>query len=283
MEITEKQHFKESLFIPLFFVSFLWLIKIMERFGYYNFENWGLWPRHLEGLPGILTMPLVHGNARPFEALGDYAHLASNSAPLLFLGFLLLQLYRPIAWRVVWQIWLIAGTITWLIARSETLSGDPVRHIGASGIVYGFAFFLFASGILRGDRRSMALSLMMVFVYGSMVWGLLPLMKGVSFEGHIAGAVAGISVAFLHKNYLQATAPKKIILPPSPQEDPLNAHENPWWVPPPPPKDLIDFINQLHQQQNPTNPAITPNENQQQNPPTPLEIKYIIIKDKDKE
>jgi hypothetical protein len=80
-------------------------------------------------------MPLVHGNARPFEALGDYAHLASNSAPLLFLGFLLLQLYRPIAWRVVWQIWLIAGTITWLIARSETLSGDPVRHIGASGIV----------------------------------------------------------------------------------------------------------------------------------------------------
>ncbi len=107
--------------------------------------------------------------------------------------------------------------------------------------------------------------------------GLLPLMKGVSFEGHIAGAVAGISVAFLHKSYLQATAPKKIILPPSPQEDPLNAHENPWWVPPPPPKDLIDFINQLHQQQNPTNPAITPNENQQQNPRTPLEIKYIII------
>ena len=119
---------------------------------------------------------------------GDLSHLFSNSFPIIVLGFIILQNYRSIAWQLLFWLTAMSGFWTWAIGR-------PSHHIGASGVIYGMAFFVFFSGILRRDTRSMALAMLVTFLYGGLVWGLLPIQIGVSWEGHIAGAVAGVICA----------------------------------------------------------------------------------------
>lgn len=170
---------------PAFFVLLLWGIMYMEYSSGYGFDEFGVFPRNVKGLKGILFYPLIHG---------DMEHLLSNSLPLLMLGAAMVFFYRQLAIRVVVIIWLLSGFGLWL-------GGREVYHIGASGLVYGLAFFLFASGILRRDPRLMAISLLVVFLYGSMVWGVFPLWRGISWEGHLFGSLAGIlcAVVFRHE------------------------------------------------------------------------------------
>ncbi len=169
---------------PAFFILVLWLVKYMEISSGYRLDEFGVYPRHWEGLKGILTAPFVHG---------DLTHLASNSIPLLLLGAGLVYFYGPLAMKVFSLIYLLSGAALWL-------GGREVYHIGASGIVYGLAFFLFFSGILRKDTRLMALSLLVVFLYGSMVWGIFPLWRGISWEAHLFGSLAGILCAVLFRH-----------------------------------------------------------------------------------
>ncbi len=183
--MDENTTFKNSLYLPVSFVLLLWLIKLLE----FTFETqWakylGVFPRTWEGLSGLLTFPLVHG---------DFGHLASNSVPLLVLSTAILYFYRPVALRVIGLIYVLHGLLVFIAARQ-------VVHIGASGLVYGFATFLLASGIIRKDRSLMAISLLVTFLYGGMVWGVLPIKEGVSWEGHLFGALSGIFSAFLYKD-----------------------------------------------------------------------------------
>lgn len=213
----EGRRFWASFLLPTLFVAALCFFKMAETWSGISLVSWGIYPRTREGLIGILTAPLVHG---------DWEHLFSNAVPLIALGGLAIHTYRIVAIPMLLFIYLMSGLGIWLMGRTS-------HHIGASGIVYGLAFFIFFSGIFRRDTRSMALAAIVVMFYGSMVWGLLPLVDGISWEGHIAGALAGVASAYYARN---------INLPPAHQwaddtannnnndDDPLNAKEYPFWI-----------------------------------------------------
>jgi len=150
----------------------------------------GILPRNFSGFVGIFTSPLIHGG---------FSHLISNTAPLIFMGLGIFYFYPKVAYKVFTIIYLGTGVLVWIFARE-------VYHIGASGIIYGFVSFLFFSGIFRKDNRSIALALIVILFYGGLIWGVLPIEKGVSWESHLFGAIAGIIAAFIFR---KVDPPKK--------------------------------------------------------------------------
>jgi len=182
---NEIQHRNNSYFtIPLYFVLTLWIVKWAEyKFGL-DLALLGVRPHDISGLKGILFSPLIHG---------DTGHLFNNSIPLFVLSMALFYFYKPIAWRVLILSWILSGFSTWLIGRENTY------HIGASGIIYALASFLFFSGVIRKHPKLMAISLIVTFLYGSMVWGIFPNEVRISWEGHLSGAVIGMVLAFVFR------------------------------------------------------------------------------------
>ena len=150
----EKKKLLFSVTVPLAFIIFLWIIQIIQYLFDLNLDKFGLLPRHIAGLIGIITAPLLHAG---------FAHLFSNTLPLLFLGTGILYFYPESAFKVFLIVYIIPGIFVWLFARTA-------YHIGASGMVYGFVTFLFFSGIIRRDTRSIALALIVTFLYGGIVW-----------------------------------------------------------------------------------------------------------------
>ncbi len=174
----------KSLLIPGSFVLALWIILILQQTFNLNFPyEFGLHPRTFSGLIGIVTSPLIHAG---------YAHLLSNTLPLFLLSAGIIYFYPETAYKVIVIIYLATGLLVWLFARS-------VYHIGASGLIYGFAAFLFFSGIFKRDNRSIGLSLLVTFIYGGMVWGILPGQPGISWESHFFGGITGIVCAFIFR------------------------------------------------------------------------------------
>lgn len=183
---TDKKRFLISLLFPLCFVALLWIIKIIEVVTDSNFSNFGLYPLHGKGLIGIVTGPLIHG---------DWKHLINNSFPILALSWGVFYFYRDIAYKVFFLTYFLSQIWLWFFYIR------PAWHIGASGLVYGFGAFLFISGIIRKNRHLLAISLLVAFLYGSMVWGLLPIEEHISWEGHLMGLMAGIILAFYYKDF----------------------------------------------------------------------------------
>ena len=186
-EIDFKNERRKVMFSAIFSVTLvllLWIIKIYEWFFDLDLHAFALKPRTLRGLPGIITEPLLHA---------DWSHLFSNSVPLFLLLMATLYFYRGIGLRVLGYIWLFTGIGVWFFARDS-------YHIGASGIVYGLATFLAISGILRHDSRLMSISLLIIFLYGGMIWGVLPLFHHVSWESHLMGSLAGAFCAYRYRN-----------------------------------------------------------------------------------
>ena len=132
----------------------------------------------------ILLSPLIHS---------DFNHLISNSIPLLVLGTGIIYFYRELAYRVIGFVWLLSGICVWLGARDS-------YHIGASGLIYGLASFLFLSGIIRKDVRLASISLLIVFLYGGLVWGVLPIFPHISWEYHLYGGLSGFISAIIYRN-----------------------------------------------------------------------------------
>ncbi len=180
----ERKRFIYSLVFPAFFLFLIWSAKIFEITMELSFVEGGVYPRRLSGLKGILLSPLIHG---------DWKHLVNNSMPVFFLSVALLYFYREIAYHIWFLIYLIGGILLWGVGRQA-------YHIGASGLIYGLAAFLFLSGLIRRVRSLMAISLLVVFWYGSLVWGLLPFDVEVSFEAHITGALSGIILALVYRD-----------------------------------------------------------------------------------
>lgn len=179
-----KRRFFISLVFPVIFLVLLWLIKLIETGLDLNFAFWGIYPLTVKGLKGILLSPLVHS---------DFKHLLNNSIPLLILGVSLFYFYSKVAFRVFFMIYMMVGIWVWF-------GGRPAYHIGASGLVYGFASFLFFSGIIRNHISLMAISLLVVFLYGGMVWGIFPIYEKVSWESHMLGSIAGVFLAFYYRH-----------------------------------------------------------------------------------
>jgi membrane associated rhomboid family serine protease len=169
-----------SLLYPTLFVMLLWGLKLYEVVEHVNLSIYGLYPRRINGLLGILTAPLLHAN---------FTHLLSNTFPLLILGSIIFYFYRTIAFQVFFWVYIMTGIWVWVAARDA-------YHIGASGIIYGFITFLFFSGVFRKDTRLLSLSLFITFLYGGAVWGVLPIQKGVSWESHLLGSLAGLITAY---------------------------------------------------------------------------------------
>lgn len=183
-EEKDKIPASKSLLIPGVFVVLLWIILIMQQIFNLNFPyEFGLYPRKFSGLIGIITSPLIHAG---------YTHLFSNTLPVFLLSSGIIYFYPETAGKVLTIIYVFTGLLVWLFARS-------VYHIGASGLIYGFAAFLFFSGIFKRDNRSIGLSLLVTFLYGGMVWGILPGQKGISWESHFFGGITGIVCAFIFR------------------------------------------------------------------------------------
>jgi len=175
----DKQNLYSSLFFPFLFLLVIWVVKIWEMVMDVSFVQYGVFPRKLEGLVGVLFYPLIHG---------DFNHLLSNSTAVLLLGIGIFYFYRPVAYRIYFWTYLMSGIWIWVSARENF-------HIGSSGLIYGFAAFIFISGIIRKNTNLLALSMLVTFLYGGMVWGIFPIRPAMSYEGHLWGAIAGIILA----------------------------------------------------------------------------------------
>lgn len=180
----ERIRFRRSVGYTITFIGLLWFIKLSENYLEADFGNYGILPRTLEGSLGIFLAPLIHG---------DIYHLISNSFPLLFLGILLFYFYDKIALNVVLLIYLMTGIWVWVVARDA-------YHIGASGVVYGLLTFLLFSGFFRRDRNTLAISFIILVLYGgSFFSGFIPNKMGISWESHLMGGMAGLLCAFYFK------------------------------------------------------------------------------------
>ena len=171
--------------IPSLMVALIWCIYFVCQEMAIKPYSLGIFPRTFEGLAGVLTSPLIHD-------MHNTGHILSNTFPLLVLGWSLFYYYREVAMRVLSLVWIIGGFWVWVSARES-------YHIGASGIIYGLAAFIFFSGMIRNDRRLLSISLLVTFLYGSMIWGIFPIDPGISFEGHFWGMMAGGILAFYYK------------------------------------------------------------------------------------
>lgn len=204
---TEPDHGRRRLITalipPALMVACIWIVFAFDRVFDLELFRYGVLPRQVKGLWGILISPFVHA---------DLDHLMSNSAPILVLGWLLVYFYPMAAWRVVVACWAMGGLWVWTTARDN-------YHIGASGIIYGLAAFLFFSGLFRRRVALMAVSLIVVFLYGSMVWGVLPLQAKVSWESHLFGAIAGALMAWFYRKVPPAHVPPPIVLEDEPEVD----------------------------------------------------------------
>ena len=168
---------------PLLFVMVLWIVYWVEARFNINFNPYGIYPRKLEGLRGIVFSPFIHGSLK---------HLFNNSVPLFVLTAALFYFYREIRWKVLIFGLLFTGLATWAIGR-------PSLHIGASGVVYLLASFLFFKGIFSKQYQLTALALAVVFLYGGMLWYVFPVNPEISWEGHLSGFFVGLIFAFLFK------------------------------------------------------------------------------------
>jgi membrane associated rhomboid family serine protease len=204
-----------SAILPALTVLVLWLVYLLDKGLGLELYRWGVLPRSFEGIPGILFSPFIHG---------DLEHLFNNSVPMFLLGWSLIYFYPRKAGVVVLVSWLVSGIWVWISARGN-------YHIGASGVVYGLAAFLFVSGLLRRQRTLMALSMLVVFLYGSMVWGIFPIVPRISWESHLWGGVAGVLMAYLYRK-----VPPAVQDPPPPvfededEEEGMTSHDS---MPPP--------------------------------------------------
>ena len=172
-----------SLKFSVIVLIIIWSVKIFEIVFDYDLTEYGILPRKFNGLIGILFSPLIHS---------DVNHLLSNSLPVIVLCLLIFNFYSQIAKKILIYLYFISGLWLWCIGRESF-------HIGASGLIYAMASFLFFSGILRKNSQLSAVALLVIFIYGGLFWGLFPIHKNVSWEGHLTGFIAGILVSFIFR------------------------------------------------------------------------------------
>lgn len=177
---AQGERLRRSLFRWLLFVVALCGMQIVT-IAWPQLADWGLVPLRLQGLVGLLSAPLLHA---------DWGHLLSNALGLVVLGTLVGTVYPRSAFRIVLVAWIGAGVFTWFIGR-------PSNHIGASGLVHGLFFALFALALLRRDRPSMVAAMVAVMLFGGMLLTVLPHEWRVSWEMHAGGALAGSVAAFV--------------------------------------------------------------------------------------
>ena len=194
---NNKRSFVRAAKWPLFLLLVMWVLETLEHITGLQFANYGILPRYVSGLTGIITSPFIHGS---------YSHLLNNSIPFLVGATLIIYFYQRVSFAVITMIWVLTGLLVWIFAK-------PAFHIGASGVVYGMISFIFWAGVFNRDRQSIVLSLVILFMYSGMFYGVLPNQPGVSWESHLLGGLVGILTAYVFR------IPK--------EEDPWDEEEDP--------------------------------------------------------
>lgn len=180
----------EALVYPLLLLLICWSIWLLEATpGGADLVEWGIRPRHWSSWKGVLFMPLLHD---PFSV----NHILNNSLPTYLLLAAVIYYYREIAWKVFVISWLGTGFIVWWVAQD-----NGAYHIGMSGVIYALFGFLFISGFFRGVRALQGISLAVIFVYGSMIWGIFPTEPSISWEGHFGGFIVGAGLAVAYRKH----------------------------------------------------------------------------------
>jgi len=230
-EKQDKKKFFGSLVIPAILVAMMWIVKIIEVSFNIDLGRYGLAPHTVQGILGVFTLPFLHGS---------WEHLIANSVPVIVLGTALYYFYPSLANRVMIITYLASGLLTWCMGIPNTI------HIGASALIYGLNLFLIISGFIRGNRQLIVISLIMVFLYGSFLWGMIPelaILQNISWEGHLSGAIVGIVLAFLFRK----KGPQKEVhhweeddaSAESTNEDDEENGEKPYWDVPTPSNDEL--------------------------------------------
>ena len=204
---------------PMAFVAIIWVVKGVEAIFHLDFSFLGIKPLQVDGIPGIFLFHFLHGS---------WSHLYANTLPIIVLGSSLFYFYKPIATKIWLLLMFSTGLLTWCGARGGV-------HIGASALIYGLAFFLMLSGFIRRNKSLVIVSFLVIFLYGSLIWGLYPkyaIENHISWEGHLAGFIMGIALSIVYrKEGPQREADED-------DEDDLDDEDPYWDVPEPPKEDL---------------------------------------------
>jgi membrane associated rhomboid family serine protease len=186
LQPVERIRIRNSIVVGFIFLTVIWIIRLFEWVFNIDLSFLGVYPLKVSGLVGIVTSPLIHA---------DFAHIGANSIPLFVSTAMIWYFYRTVAWQVFGLIWVITGLWVWVFA-------EQAYHIGASGIIYGYISFLFFSGIIRKNLQLMAVSMIMVFLYGGLFWGFFPDFfpnRHISWESHLMGALSGLLIAIFYR------------------------------------------------------------------------------------
>lgn len=180
--------FISSLKYSSILVIIIWVIQALSYLNI-NFTQWGIYPRSVDGLWGIVAAPLIHA---------DTQHILANTIPFFILSFLLFLFYKRRASTFLILIWLTSGVLTWII-------GAKGWHIGVSGVIYGLVTFLIVAGIMSRNWKLILVSIVVVIGYSGLIWGVFPQDTNVSWEGHLSGAIAGVFWAYAYRKTLRTS------------------------------------------------------------------------------
>ncbi len=184
---AEYRKILRSMLFPLLVIVVMWAVKIYEWYTNSDFSGYGINPQSVKGLIGLFTAPFIHA---------DFEHLTANTVPMFITLSIIFYFYREIALKVFFLIWLFTNVWVWSFALPNT------SHIGASGLVYGFVTFLLFSGLIRRNLQLMAISMLIIFLYGGLFWGIFPDFfphRNISWESHLMGGIAGFVMAVFYR------------------------------------------------------------------------------------
>ncbi len=184
---TEYKKMIRSMLFPLMVVVVMWVMKLVETVLKADFSNYGILPLATKGLVGIITAPFIHA---------DFEHLTANTVPMFITVSIIFYFYREIAFKVFFLVWIFTDVWVWSFARGTSF------HIGASGLVYGYVTFLLFSGLIRRNARLMAISMLIIFLYGGFFWGIFPDFfphRNISWESHLMGGLSGLILAIFYR------------------------------------------------------------------------------------
>lgn len=171
----------------MYSVALIWIIHIVKILGNFQWNYFGIYPRKLDGLVGIVAAPLLHA---------DFQHLFSNSLPLFIILVIIYLFYNRVATLAFISVYFLTGLAVWSFGRQ-------VYHIGASGVVYGLISFVFWSGLFRKNFKSVVISLVIILLYSGYLGGIVPGKEGISWESHLLGAIVGMVIAFLLRHVIE--------------------------------------------------------------------------------
>jgi membrane associated rhomboid family serine protease len=181
-----KRQFLHAVFVPTVISVVILLSFVLEKGMGWDFHTLGVYPRRIENISGIFTLVFVHS---------DWSHLINNVVSFLLLSSCLSFFYRQIALKVMLVSYVFSGVLLWVIGRDSW-------HIGVSGLIYSLAFFLFFSGVIRKHVPLIAISFVVAFLYGSLVWHIFPweAYDPISWEGHLSGGIVGLILSVVYRN-----------------------------------------------------------------------------------